>query len=150
MRRPLPTRLLALLCASSVYVGSALLGTGAMAQTPSPAPAPAAKAPADKAAPPTAATPAPAPTPPQAARPAPAAPAPAAAPQAPAPVPKASGPSVEEIVKPVNGLQSAIEAAEKNLEQSPSQRDLAALRTSIEKIENNAKDAGEKLRRPPR
>src|SRR6185312_8590720 len=31
---------------------------------------------------------------------------------------------------------------------SPSQRDLAALRTSIEKIENNAKDAGEKLRRP--
>ena len=64
------------------------------------------------------------------------------------PAPKSSGPSVEEIVKPVNGLQSAIEAAEKNLERSPSQRDLAALRTSIEKIENNAKDAAENLRRP--
>jgi potassium-dependent mechanosensitive channel len=149
MRRPLPTRLLAMLCASSVYVGSALLGASAVAQTPTPAPAPATKAPAAKAATPPAAppatapaTPAPAPSPPQAA-PAPAAPAPAAA-----PAPKVSGPSVEEIVKPVNGLQSAIEAAEKNLEQSPSQRDLAALRTSIEKIENNAKDAAEKLRRP--
>ena len=52
-------------------------------------------------------------------------------------------------MRPVNSLQSAIEAAEKNLEQSPgSQRDLAALRTGIEKIENNAKEAVDKLRKP--
>ncbi len=64
-------------------------------------------------------------------------------------MPKSSGPSVEEIVKPVNGLQTAIEAAEKNLEQSPgSQRDLSALRTGIEKIENNAKEAADRLRKP--
>ena len=148
MRRPLPTRLLALLCASSVYVGSALLGAGAMAQTPSPTLAPAAKAPADKAAPPTAATPAPAPTPPQAA-PTPAAPAPAAAPQAPAPVPKA------ERALGRGDRQTGKRTAERHRgrREEPravagSQRDLTALRTSIEKIENNAKDAGEKLRRP--
>ncbi len=52
-------------------------------------------------------------------------------------------------MRPVNSLQSAIEAAEKNLEQSPgSQRDLAALRTGIEKIENNAKEAVDNLRKP--
>jgi potassium-dependent mechanosensitive channel len=140
MRRSLPTRLLALLCASGVYVGGALCGCGALAQTTTPAPAPATKAPSANAAPPAAApaaTPAQAPSPPQ--------PAPAAAP----PPPKSSGPSVEEVIKPVNGLQSAIEAAEKNLEQAPgSQRDLAALRTNIEKIENNARAAAENLRRP--
>ena len=130
-----------------------------MAQTAAPAQTPATKAPAaNKAAPPAAApaaaTPAPQAAPqnvppaaPQAAPPA-AAPAPPAAPPPP-PAPKASGPSIEEIVKPVNSLQSAIEAAEKNLEQSPgSQRDLAALRTGIEKIENNAKQAADKLRKP--
>ena len=70
-------------------------------------------------------------------------------PHLPPPPPKPSGPSIEEIVKPVNSLQSAIEAAEKNLEQSPgSQRDLAALRTGIEKIENNAREAADNLRKP--
>ena len=57
-----------------------------------------------------------------------------------------AGPSVEDLVKPVNALSGAIDAAEKNLEQSPgSQRDLATLRTGIEKIENNAKSAAEAL-----
>jgi len=87
----------------------------------------------------------------------PAAPAPAApgleapgatAPDAatPAPEQKVAGPSVEELVKPVNALSGAIDAAEKNLEQSPgSQRDLATLRTGIEKIESKAKSAADAL-----
>jgi potassium-dependent mechanosensitive channel len=149
MRRSLPTSLLALLCASYVCAAVALSGTPSIAQT-----APPAQVPADKTAPPAAKAPAapvaPALTPAPAAAPAPA-PVPAAptAEKAPPPVPKSSGPSVEEIVKPVNSLQTAIEAAEKNLEQSPgSQRDLSALRTGIEKIENNAKEAADKLRKP--
>ena len=82
------------------------------------------------------ATPAPAP--------APGAEAPGAA--APAAEQKVAGPSVEELVKPINALSGAIDAAEKNLEQSPgSQRDLATLRTGIEKIENNAKSAADAL-----
>ena len=162
MARSLPTKLIAVLGALTVYVGSPLIGDGAMAQTAAPAQAPATKAPAANKAAPTAAAPAPAtpapqaapqnvpPAAPQAAPPA-AVPAPPGAPPPPAPppAPKASGPSIEEIVKPVNSLQSAIEAAEKNLEQSPgSQRDLAALRTGIEKLENNAKEAADKLRKP--
>ncbi len=149
MRRTLPTSLLALLCASYACAAVALSGSPAIAQGATPTPAPAAtepKAPAAKAA---ASPAAPAVTAGPAA--APAAPVPAAptAEQAPPPVPKSGGPSVEEIVKPVNSLQTAIEAAEKNLEQSPgSQRDLSALRTGIEKIENNAKDATDKLRKP--
>ncbi len=69
------------------------------------------------------------------------------APAQPTPEPQAAGPSVEEIIKPVNALSTAIDAAEKNLEQSPgSQRDLAALRTGIEKLGNNAKEAADGLR----
>lgn len=66
---------------------------------------------------------------------------------APPPLPeKAAGVPVEELVRPVVNLNTAIEAAEKNLEQAPgSQRDLAALRAEIEKIEQNAKKAGESL-----
>ena len=138
MRRSLSTNLVALLCAASVGAGLALSASAAQAQAQEPAPStPAAsKAPAPTTA--TPATPAPAPTP-QAAPPA----------LPPPPAPKPSGPSIEEIVRPVNSLQTAIEAAEKNLEQSPgSQRDLAALRTGIEKIENNAKEAVDNLRKP--
>ncbi|MFA5897955.1 MAG: mechanosensitive ion channel domain-containing protein [Hyphomicrobium sp.] len=63
------------------------------------------------------------------------------------PEPKAAGIPVEELVRPVNNLNAAVEAAEKNLEQSPGgQRDLAALRAKIEKIEINAKSAAESLR----
>lgn len=133
MRRSMPiSRLLALLACAAGTLASA----AAVAQTASPTPAPAAKAAADTA---------PAPVTP--AIPAPAQPAPAPALPAPPPQPKTGGPSVDELVKPVNGLSGAIEAAEKNLEQSPgSQRDLAALRTGIEKIENNAKEAAETLR----
>ena len=120
--RSLPTKLIAVLCALSVYVGSPLIGDRAMAQTAAPAQAPATKAPAANKAAPPAAAPAAATPAPQAApqNVPPAAPLrPLAAPGSAAPAPKASGPSIEEIVKPVNGLQSAIEAAEKNLEQSP-------------------------------
>ena len=145
MVRSLPTKLIAVLCAVTVYVGMPLIVGGAVAQTTVPAQAPATQAPAATVAPP-AAAPAPAAPAPQAIPPS----APAVAPQAPAPAPpKASGPSIEEIVKPVNSLQGAIEAAEKNLEQSPgSQRDLAALRTGIEKIEISAREAADKLRKP--
>jgi hypothetical protein len=41
MARSLPTKLIAVLCALSVYVGSPLIGDGAMAQTAAPAQAPA-------------------------------------------------------------------------------------------------------------
>jgi potassium efflux system protein len=138
MRRvlPMPTLLLPLACAAAMLAGGV-----ALAQ-PAPAAAPSTKAP----------TAAPA-TPPAAAPAAPAAPTPAPAPTettpTPLPEPKAATPAVEELVKPVANLASAIEAAEKNLEQSPgSQRDLAALRTSIEKIETGAKETGAKLQKP--
>ncbi len=155
MRRSLPTKLVALVCAASVCVGLALSANAAMAQAQAPAPAPAtasrAQGPsgeqsrADGAnsraagdASPRAAAAA------NAGRPRCGAARTSAAAGA-----KPSGPSIEEIVRPVNSLQSAIEAAEKNLEQSPgSQRDLAALRTGIEKIENNAKEAVDNLRKP--
>jgi len=72
---------------------------------------------------------------------------PAAAPPLPEPAP--ASPAVEELVRPVNGLSADIDAAEKNLDQSPgSQRELAALRANIEKIQSGAKDAAEALRRP--
>ncbi len=153
MRRSLPTKLVALLCAASVCVGLALSAGAAMAQAQAPTPStPAAPKPpeASKAAPatPTTAPPATAPLAP-APQPTPAPAAAAPSPPPPPPPQKPSGPSIEEIVRPVNSLQSAIEAAEKNLEQSPgSQRDLAALRTGIEKIENNAREAVDDLRKP--
>ena len=147
--------LIAVLCALTVYVGSPLIGDDAMAQTAAPAQAPAPGAggeqgSTDRRCPGSAGTAAarraflrPPLSGAAGSRP------PQPPPAAPPPAPKASGPSIEEIVKPVNSLQSAIEAAEKNLEQSPgSQRDLAALRTGIEKIENNAKEAADKLRKP--
>jgi potassium efflux system protein len=156
MRRSLPTRRLALLCACLVCCTGMLLAAAAFAQTPPttppatapspaqptpapPPPAPATQPPPAKAAPPAATTPA---------QPAPElAPAPPVPPKAPPPAPKASGPSLEDLLKPVNTLSNAIDAAEKSLEQTPgSQRDLAALRTGIDKIENNAKDAPERLR----
>jgi small-conductance mechanosensitive channel len=154
MARSLPTKLIAVLCALAVYVGSPLIGGDAVAQTAAAAQAPATKPPAaTKAVPPPApAAPSPPAAPPNAPPAAAQAAPPAAIPPAPATppaAPKASGPSIEEIVKPVNSLQGAIEAAEKNLEQSPgSQRDLAALRTGIEKIEINAREAADKLRKP--
>ena len=147
MHRSRSKKLVALLCAASVGVaGLALSASAVMAQAPAPS-TPA----ASKASPATSTTPATAPTPAVAPAP-PAVPAaPAAAPPTPPPplAPRPSGPSIEEIVRPVNSLQTAIEAAEKNLEQSPgSQRDLATLRTGIEKIENNAKEAVDDLRKP--
>lgn len=143
MRRALlmPRLFLSLVCATATLAG-AFAQTSPPQTTPPPAPpAAATKAPAAPVAPPAAAPAAPAaPTP---------APAPAATAPAPAPEPKAAAPAVEELVKPVGNLATAIEAAEKNLEQSPgTQRDLAALRTSIEKIETGAKDAGNRLKKP--
>ena len=137
MRRSRSTELIAVLRAAGLGAGILLSAGVAMAQAQAPVPStPAANAPA-----PSAASPAPQ-----------AAPASPDSPQSASPsavAPKASGPSIEEIVRPVNSLQSAIEAAEKNLEQSPgSQRDLAALRTGIEKIANNAKEAADDLRQP--
>lgn len=73
--------------------------------------------------------------------------APAAAPQ-PAPVADVTPPpSVEELLKPVTALSGAIDAAEKNLEQSPgTQKELATLRTGIEKLESKARSSAEALK----
>ncbi|MBI1650398.1 DUF3772 domain-containing protein [Hyphomicrobium sulfonivorans] len=86
--------------------------------------------------------PAPAPT-----QPATPAAAPAAAP-VPAPAAEvAPPPSVEELLKPVNALSGAIDAAEKNLEQSPgTQKELATLRTGIEKLETKARTSADALK----
>jgi len=137
------TKLLAMV----VCVAGAIGGGPALAQTATPAPAQTTPAPANDA--PAAPAPTAAPAAPVAAPPA-ATPPPAAArpsPEAVASEAKAAGIPVEDLVKPVNTLSTAIESAEKNLEQSPgSQRDLAALRTEIEKIAGNAKDTADGLR----
>ena len=161
MRRSLPTRLLALLCASCVCAAVALSGTPAIAQTAAPAPAPAASActqgprgqsrasgrrPARKRRRSSRAGSHPAPS---------AAPAPPLFPLHQRPkrrrrrCPRPAGRRSRRSSNRSTACRRAIEAAEKNLEQSPgSQRDLSALRTGIEKIENNAKEAAEKLRKP--
>ncbi|MEI9902354.1 MAG: DUF3772 domain-containing protein [Hyphomicrobium sp.] len=147
-------RILAAICC----VGA--MTSGALAQTAAPAPPP--QATKAQAAPAPSAAPATQPKSPAAAAPAaPGAPAspigpalPAAEPTPPAAVDtpaaaaeqKAAGIPVEELVRPVSALNAAIEAAQNNLEQSPgSQRDLAALRAEIEKIESNAKKTAESL-----
>jgi small-conductance mechanosensitive channel len=135
---PLRRLIAVMLCA----VGFAT--SGALAQSNAPAPpaaqpkAPAVAAP--QATPAPAAPGAPAQTTPEARAPN------AEAAATPAPEPKAAGIPVEELVRPVNTLTTAIEAAERNLEQAPGgQRDLVALRAEIEKIELGAKKAGESL-----
>lgn len=145
MRRSLSmTRLLALaMCLAGTMTGAALAQTTAPTkQTPAVTPPAAVATPAAPAT-----TPA-VPGAPQAGHPAgdtPPTPAPPAI--APVPEPKAAGIPVEDLVRPVNSLNTEIEAAENNLEQSPgAQRDLAALRAKIEKIESNAKSAAESLK----
>lgn len=130
---PMKSLLAAMACLAGVMT------VGALAQTAAPAASPSAqKAPAAPTTPSAAAPTAPS------AQPAPAGPADVAPP--PVPEQKAAGIPVEELVRPVTNLNSAIEAAEKNLEQAPgSQRDLAALRGEIEKIEASAKKAAESL-----
>jgi len=81
--------------------------------------------------------------------------APQASPQAPdakqetavePPLPKVSAPKLEDLLQPINDISSAIDAAEKQLEEAPGvQKELAALRTRIEKIQFQAKAAAEAL-----
>ncbi len=62
------------------------------------------------------------------------------------PLPKVGAPTLEELLQPVNDLSSAIEAAEKQLEEAPGvQKELAALRTQIDKIQSRAKAAADAL-----
>lgn len=137
-----PTVPLTSILAAVVYLAGMIAG-GALAQTAAPTPQPPAATGAQPQ-PPAAAAPA---TPARPSAPADAGQAPAAAaPAAPVGEQKAAGIPIEELVRPVNALSTAIDAAEKNLEQAPGgQRDLAALRAEIEKIEASAKKAGESL-----
>jgi small-conductance mechanosensitive channel len=125
MRPALPMkRLAAILCIAGMMAG------GALAQTAAPAAKPPAAA-AQPSSPP----------------PAPADAAPAAdAPPSVKVEEKAAGIPVEELVRPVGALNTAIEAAENNLAQRPgSQTELSALRAEIEKIESDAKKATDTL-----
>jgi potassium-dependent mechanosensitive channel len=104
----------------------------AYAQTPGPAPPSGAASPA---------------TPPQATD-APTTPQPAAAPEesVEAPLPKVAAPKLEELLQPVGEIATAIDAAEKDLEQPPGgQKELADFRSRVEKLEFRAKEAGEAL-----
>jgi len=74
-------------------------------------------------------------------------PAPTDANQPPEHEQKATAPSLDELLQPVASLSSAIDAAEKRLEQAPSeQRELATFRGQLETIRFDAKSQSEKLR----
>lgn len=67
--------------------------------------------------------------------------------QPPEPEQKAAAPTLDELLQPVASLADAIEAAEKRLEQAPSeQKELATFRGHIESIQFDAKAQAEKLR----
>ncbi len=62
------------------------------------------------------------------------------------PQPKVSPPKLEDLLQPVNDVSGAIEATEKQLDEAPgTQKELAALRSQVEKIQSKAKAAGEAL-----
>jgi len=62
------------------------------------------------------------------------------------PLPKVSAPKLDELLQPIGEISAAIESTEAKLEQPPGgQKELAALRAEIEKIQFKAKEAAEAL-----